>query len=352
MVFLAHPHVLFSLERLMQALGIAATLHDTARELVDDLHLAVDHHIVNVAMEQKLRLQRLLQVVGQLPSGVGVNVIDAQHGLDFRKARLGGVDGFLRLVHLEVFIKLQARHNARELVVRVGGLRAGTGNDKRRARLVYEDGVNLVYDGKVMAALHARLGAGDHVVAQVVEAELGVRAVRDVSLVSALFRIRAHAVLNKAHVHAQEVVDAPHPLAVAASQVIVHRDDVHVFARKGVEIAGQRRHKRFTFAGAHLCDLPVVERHAADKLHVKMAHARCAHGSLAHSRKRLGQHIVGGSAGLHALAQLGGNGTQLFVGLRLHIGFKAADFRGQGLVILQLLAFAKREQLREETCHI
>ena len=52
--------------RRMQALGVATTLHDAARELVDDLHLAVNDHVVDVAMEQELRLQGLLQVIGQL----------------------------------------------------------------------------------------------------------------------------------------------------------------------------------------------------------------------------------------------------------------------------------------------
>ena len=66
LVLLAHPHMLFGLERLMQALGVATTLHDAARELVDDLHLAVNDHVVDVAMEQELRLQGLLQVIGQL----------------------------------------------------------------------------------------------------------------------------------------------------------------------------------------------------------------------------------------------------------------------------------------------
>ena len=87
LVLLAHLHVLFGLERLVQALGVAATLHDAARELVDDLHLAVNDHVVDVAMEQELRLQRLLQVIGQLAGGVGVDVVDAEHGLDLAAGR-------------------------------------------------------------------------------------------------------------------------------------------------------------------------------------------------------------------------------------------------------------------------
>ena len=71
----------------MQALGVAAALHDAARELVDDLHLAVHDHVIDVAMEQELRLERLLQMVRQLAGRVGVDIVDAEHGLDLRPGR-------------------------------------------------------------------------------------------------------------------------------------------------------------------------------------------------------------------------------------------------------------------------
>ena len=86
LVLLAHEHALFRLERLVQALGVAAAFHDAAGELVDDLHLAVHHDVVHVAVEQELGLERLLQVVRQLAGRVGVDVVDAEHGLDLLQA--------------------------------------------------------------------------------------------------------------------------------------------------------------------------------------------------------------------------------------------------------------------------
>ena len=56
LVLLANEHMLFRLERLMEALGVAAALHDAARELVDDLHFPADDDVINVAMEEELRL--------------------------------------------------------------------------------------------------------------------------------------------------------------------------------------------------------------------------------------------------------------------------------------------------------
>ena len=56
-------------------------------------------------------------------------------------------------------------------------------DDERRARLVDQDGVDLVDDRVVQLALHVVLEPQLHVVAQVVEAELVVRAVGDVGAV-------------------------------------------------------------------------------------------------------------------------------------------------------------------------
>ena len=56
LVLLANEHMLFRLECLMKALGVAAALHDAARELVDDLHFPADDDVIDVAMEEELRL--------------------------------------------------------------------------------------------------------------------------------------------------------------------------------------------------------------------------------------------------------------------------------------------------------
>ena len=57
--------MLFCLDGLVETFRPAATLHDAAGELVDDFHFAVDDHVVDIAVEQVLRTQRLLQMVGQ-----------------------------------------------------------------------------------------------------------------------------------------------------------------------------------------------------------------------------------------------------------------------------------------------
>ena len=70
---------------------------------------------------------------------------------------------------------------AGELDVQVGRLLGGAGDDQRRAGLVDEDVVDLVHDREGVAALDLLAELRGHVVAQVVEAELGVGAVDDVA---------------------------------------------------------------------------------------------------------------------------------------------------------------------------
>ena len=65
-VLLLDAHALLRLDRLVQALRPAPAFHDPAGELVDDLHLAVLDDVVDVALEERLRLQRLVQVVDEL----------------------------------------------------------------------------------------------------------------------------------------------------------------------------------------------------------------------------------------------------------------------------------------------
>jgi hypothetical protein len=59
-------------------------------------------------------------------------------------------------------------------------------------------------------------------------------------------------------------------------EVVVDRDDVHALAGQRVQVGGQRRDQRLALAGLHLGDLAVVQHHAAEQLHVEVAHAQRA----------------------------------------------------------------------------
>ena len=65
LVLFADRHVLFGLDRLMEALGVAPSVEDAAGELVDDQHLAVFDDVLVVVVVERLGAQRLHELVDQ-----------------------------------------------------------------------------------------------------------------------------------------------------------------------------------------------------------------------------------------------------------------------------------------------
>ena len=59
-------HALLGLDGLVQAVRIAAAVEDTARLLVDDLHLVVHHHVFDVLLEHGEGFQQLVDRVHAL----------------------------------------------------------------------------------------------------------------------------------------------------------------------------------------------------------------------------------------------------------------------------------------------
>ena len=102
LVLLADRHLLLGLDGLVQALGVAAPVEDAAGELVDDEHLAVLHHVLDVLVVERLGAQRLDEVVDQAAVGVLVEVVDVEGALDLGHAALGDGHGALLLVDLVV----------------------------------------------------------------------------------------------------------------------------------------------------------------------------------------------------------------------------------------------------------
>ncbi len=87
LVLLLDAHALLGLDRLVQAFRPAPALEDAPGELVDDLDLAVDHRVVDVALVQRLRLQRLDQVVDEVTVLGPVQVVDPEEPLGLGDAR-------------------------------------------------------------------------------------------------------------------------------------------------------------------------------------------------------------------------------------------------------------------------
>ena len=130
--------------------------------------------------------------------------------------------------------------------------------------------------------LHQVFGHERHIVAQIVETELIVGAESNVTLIScAAFLAVGARLVDAGHREAVELIERTHPFRVALGQIVVHRYDMHTFARESVEEDRQRGHQRLTLARSHLrnviAHLLAVDHHAvkhlaADELNIVMHH--------------------------------------------------------------------------------
>jgi len=343
-------HAFLRFHRLVQAIGPAAASQGTPGELIDDDHFAVAHDVVHVTLVDRVCAQGGVEMVdhGQVLRRVqafGFAVEDAgfnQQLLGVLHARFGQVHLLALLIDPEItfavfrFLLDQVRHDAVDTDVQLRGIIGRAGDDQRGTRFVDQDGVDFVDDGVVQAALVA-VGLGQrHVVAQVIETEFVVGAVGDVGGVGfALVAVR-HARIHHAHAQAQPVVQLAHLRGVAAGQVVVHGDHVHALAFQRVEVHRQGRHQGLAFTGTHFCDLAQVKHHAADQLHIVMAHAQHAAAGFAAHRERFRQHLVQGFTTGNALLELRRLGLKLLVGKLLDLRLQRIDLGDDAVELAQL----------------
>jgi hypothetical protein len=100
---------------------------------------------------------------------------------------------------------------------------------------------------------------------------------------------------------------------------------VHALAFERVEVGRQRGDERLAFAGAHFRDLAQVQHHAADQLHVVMAHAEHAARGFAADGEGFGQKLVERFALRRRVLELRRLRLEFGVGQRLHLRFERVD---------------------------
>ena len=342
-------HVLLEL-----LLLVVAEVHAAAEPLGTDHDalgavLVGGDDVVAVAPEDGVGLERLVDVVERLHVGGVVEVADLEPGLDLVHAGVGEGHGAGLLIHRVVQLALQKRHHAVNDNVLLDVVAGRPADDEGRARLVDEDGVDLVHDGEVVPALHIVLDAELHVVAEVVEAELVVRAVGDVRCVRRTFCSGVVALSGEdlAVGEPEEVVDSTHPVGVTTSEVVVDGDDVHAFAGQRVQVDRAGRDKGFALARLHLGDHAAVQHHAADTLDVEVTHVEHAPARFTHHAEGFGEQVIERLTVVDALLEVGGARAQIFVGEREVLRLQLADAGDGGLEALDQAVSGGAEYLGE-----
>ena len=166
---------------------------------------------------------------------------------ELHMAGLGDIDlmGFFvdPIVAFALFLLL-AREERRNFVDSEVKIRIVIGrprNDERRTRLVNQNGVHFVDNRKVKTALtasrdvvhHLRL-IDNHVVAQIVKAELIIRAVRNIGRIGFFLNRSVLLRKNLADRKSEPVVKPPHPIRISRSQIVVYSYDMHAFAGQSI----------------------------------------------------------------------------------------------------------------------
>ena len=218
----------------------------------------------------------------------------------------------------------QARHDLVDLAIEFRAFLSRPGDDQRGARLINQDRVHFVHQRVMQGPLHFLIQAEGHVVAQVVEAVFVVGAVGDVGAIGGAFFLGTHAGDDHPDAHPEKLINLAHPVGVAPGQIVVDRHHVDALAGQRVEVDRQRRHQGLALAGAHFGDLAFVQHHAADQLHVEMAHVQRALAGLAHHREGLRQQRIQRLALRQAVFE--------FIGLGAQVGVaQGGDARFQGV---------------------
>ena len=350
----------------MQTLVVAAAEHQTAGVLINDDDLIVLDNVVYVALHDAACLDGLIDVVlergvrrvGQVLDleirlGAFLAVRSQGSGLGLLIDDVVVLDVVLLLLGIDL-LDAQAGKLRREAVsdlIQLGGLFALTRNDERRARLIDQDGVHLIDDGECMVALHHGVLVDGHIVAQIVEAELVVRAVGDVGGVHRLAGLRRYLVDNEADLEAEETVHLAHPLAVALGEVVVDGDDVYALAGQCVQVGGQGGYEGLAFAGLHLRDTALMQHDAADDLYAVMAHTEHTPCSLTAGGECLRQKLVERFAVLVALFEFVGLGAQLVIGQFFELLLECVHFIRNGVDLFQLVRRVRAENLGQKISH-
>ncbi len=119
--------------------------------------------------------------------------------------------------------------------------------------------------------------------------------------------------LDAADGQAEGGVDPPHPLGVAAGEVVIDRDDVRPTTGQGVQGDGKGGDERLALARPHFGDFPLVEDRPAPKLDVVVTLAEGPLAGLPHEREDAGKEGVDDGTGPGSA--------------RLEIGGKVLQFR-------------------------
>ncbi len=344
-------HEFLGFDRLVQAVLPFAAFHLPARRLVHDHDLVVDDDIIAVSLETEPRSEGLFHVFVHPLAVDAVEERRLRHEEHLAATVIGEIDRAAIGLVDEIDVAIQPQRGSLAPAEQIDGggrVRLREADDQRRSRFVDEDAVPFVDEGEVVTALHGIFAAGDvaeagplligalHVgplaepIAEKVETDLLGRAVGDVFGIRLPALGRLHGGFDAADGETELLVNRPHLVGVARSEVIVDGHDVATASGECVEKGGQGSGEGFAFAGLHFGDVPLEEGDATHELDRKMLKAQVPPRRFANEGKRLGQKFVKRHIRLRLPAQLAAVLQEIGVTERFQFFRASDDLCGRG----------------------
>src|SRR3989344_4174370 len=138
---------------LMEAIAPSSTRLHTAGKLIDNNHLPIAHHVLFVALVERLGAYGSLKVVNKFDTRIAIDILDPERFLRLFDTRIGERYLFVLSVGSVVFFQREGTCNRRETAVERFGFRHWRGNNQGRPCFIDKDGIDLVDDGEMVATM-------------------------------------------------------------------------------------------------------------------------------------------------------------------------------------------------------
>ena len=326
LVFVFDFHIFLGFQGLVQTFTVTAARHDPARKLIHDDHLPALDDVVHVALEERVRTQGLLHVMEHVDVARVVKILHSQKVFGPRHALLGQGHGAALFLLGVMGFRMQLRDDAVDAVVEFRRFFGRPRNDERRSCFINENAVHLIDDGIVEVSLHHLFDAELHIVAQIIKAEFIVRPVGHVGQVGFPALAIIEPVDDAPDIETQEPVNFPHPFAVAAGQVVIHRHQMHAPSGKGIEVNRHGGDQGFPFTGLHFGNGSLVQHNPADDLHIERTHPQNAKRCFPHHGESFGKQVIQRFFIGQALTEFSRLGPKLIVTQFLYGLLEGIDF--------------------------
>ena len=332
-------YIFLCFDTLMQTVIEPTSRHDTSGELIYDQYFIVLYHVILIPVHQRMGLQSLQH--GMLDLDIlGIRqVFDMEELLDLGNTLFCKNDILVLLIYKEITVFLYGiSHNGIHLTdlggcgttlhpacdvvahfIDIRGLSALSGNDQRRTRLIDQDGVHLVDDAVMQRALNQLLLVDDHVITQVIKAQLVICDIGDIAVVGFPALIIGIRIQDHPDRQTQPTVNRTHPLSITLSQIVIDRDDMYTFPVQRIQVGRKGGYKGLTFTGTHLGDTTLMQDHATDQLHTEGFHAKYTIICFTHYRKCLRKDIIQSLAFFQTFLEFDCFRFQFLIGERLHL---------------------------------